>query len=130
MSANQDTLEAVAKAKGVMEAHLAALNAEDEAALAATLHFPHYRLSGNKLKTWEGPESYLADFHARAGDEWHHTEWTKLEVITADPGKVHLDVAFTRYRADNTVLGVFQSIWVIAEIDGVWAAQLRSSFAP
>lgn len=121
---------AVAQAKKVMTAHIAALNAGDARALAATLHFPHYRLSGGRLKTWEGPEDYLADFHARSGDGWHHSEWDSLDVIAADAEKVHLDVRFTRYRADNSVLGKFRSLWVIAEIGGVWAAQLRSTFAP
>jgi len=120
----------VSRAKGVMAAHIAALNAGDEAGLAATLHFPHYRLSGGSLKTWDGPGQYLADFHARAGNGWHHSAWDSLDVIAAEPGKVHLDVRFTRYREDNSVLGKFRSLWVIAEINGVWAAQLRSSFAP
>jgi hypothetical protein len=122
--------EAVQAAKAVMAAHVAALNAGDEAALAATLHFPHYRLSGGRLRTWDGPESYLADFHARAGDGWHHSAWDSLDVIAVDPAKVHLDVRFTRYRADGSVLGKFRSLWVLARLDGVWAAQLRSSFAP
>jgi len=122
--------EAIEAAKGVMHAHIRALNAGDEAALAATLHFPHYRLSGGRLRTWEGPETYLADFHARAGDGWHHSAWDALDVIAAEPSKVHLDVRFTRYREDGSVLGRFRSLWVIARIDGVWAAQLRSSFAP
>jgi len=120
----------VSQAKAVMAAHIAALNAGNGADLAATLHFPHYRLSGGVLQTWDGPEQYLADFHARAGDGWHHSAWDSLDVIAAEPGKVHLDVRFTRYRADDSVLGKFRSLWVIAEIDGVWAAQLRSSFAP
>jgi len=130
MRSDQTATFAISKAKAVMDAHLSALNARDEAALAATLHFPHYRLSGGRLKTWEGPETYLADFLARAGDQWHHTEWDAVDVIAAEPGKVHLDVTFTRYRADGAVLGKFRSLWIIAEIDGVWAAQLRSSFAP
>ena len=123
-------LEAVACAKDVMARHVAALNAGDEAALAATLHFPHYRLSGGRLKTWAGPADYLADFRARAGDGWHRSEWDALEPIAATPDKVHLDVRFTRYREDGAVLGRFRSLWVIAKLDGVWAAQLRSSFAP
>jgi hypothetical protein len=82
------------------------------------------------LRTWDGPESYLADFHARAGDGWHHSAWDSLDVIAVDPAKVHLDVRFTRYRADGSVLGKFRSLWVLARLDGVWAAQLRSSFAP
>jgi hypothetical protein len=122
--------EAVHAAKEVMAAHVKALNAGDEAALAATLHFPHYRLSGGTLRTWDGPETYLADFHARAGDGWHRSAWDGLNVIAAQPTKVHLDVRFTRYREDGSVLGKFRSLWVLARIDGVWAAQLRSSFAP
>jgi hypothetical protein len=122
--------EAVHAAKEVMAAHIRALNAGDEAALAATLHFPHYRLSGGTLRTWDGPKTYLADFHARAGDGWHHSAWDGLNVIAAQPAKVHLDVRFTRYREDGSVLGKFRSLWVLAQIDGVWAAQLRSSFAP
>jgi len=42
---------------------------------------------------------------------------------------VHLDVTFTRYRADGSALGQFRSLWVVARLGGRWAAQLRSSFA-
>lgn len=125
-----DAAEAVAAAKAVMAGHLKALNAGDENALAATLHFPHYRLSGGRLKTWDNSEAYLSDFYARAGDGWHHSQWDALNVIAAEPRKVHLDVHFTRFRADNSILGKYRSLWVIADLDGVWAAQLRSSFAP
>ena len=121
---------AIEAARGVMADHLVALNARDEAGLAATLHFPHHRLSGGRLQTWDGPERYFADFRARAGADWHHTVWDALDVIAAAPDKVHLDVRFTRYREDGSALGQFRSLWVIAEIDGVWGAQLRSSFAP
>lgn len=122
--------QAVAAAKGVMAAHIAALNASDGDAIAATLHFPHYRLAGSELKVWQGPEDYLSDFRARAGGDWHRSEWDALDVISASPDKVHLDVRFTRYRKDGSVLSQYRSIWVHTRIDGVWAAQLRSSFAP
>ena len=48
----------------------------------------------------------------------------------ASPVKVHLDVRFTRFRADGSILAKHRSLWVISEIANVWAAQLRSSFAP
>ena len=121
---------AIAAAKDVMAAHISALNDGDEAALAATLHFPQYRLSGGRMAVWQGPEDYFADFRARAGDGWHHSEWDSLDVMAAEPTKVHLDVRFTRYREDGSVLGRFRSLWVLSEIQGVWAAQLHSSFAP
>lgn len=120
---------AIEKAMAVMDAHLTALNARDPVGLAASLHFPHHRLASGRLQTWETSKTYLADFYARAGEDWDHSAWDKLEVIAAGPDKVHLDVAFTRYRADNSVLGRYRSLWVIARNDGRWAAVLRSSFA-
>jgi len=123
------TEAAVNAALAVMEAHITALNARDETALNATLHFPHYRLSGGKLKVWQQPGEYLADFRARTTSDWHHSRWDKLDVVEAGADKVHLNVQFTRYREDGPVIGVFRSLWVLSCLDGRWAAQLRSSFA-
>lgn len=117
-------------AMAVMEAHIQALNACDEAALAATLHFPHYRLAGGTLKVWESPDQYFADFRARAGGDWNHSRWESLDVIAAGETKVHLDVAFTRHAADDRVIGRFRSLWIISKLHGVWAAHFRSTFAP
>jgi hypothetical protein len=122
-------MDATAAALAVLDRHMAALNARDPQALAATLHFPHYRLSGGRMTTWQGPESYFADFLARAGDGWHRSAWTRRTPVAATAEKVHLDVTFTRYRADDTILGQFGSLWVVALLGGRWAAQLRSSFA-
>jgi len=113
----------------VLDAHIAALNARDERALVATLHFPHFRLTGGRMKIWERPDSYLKDFYARAGEDWHHSAWDFRNVIAAGPDKVHLDVQFTRYRADNSAIGRFRSLWIVSKLDGRWAAQVRSSFA-
>jgi len=120
---------AIDSAIAVLDRHFEALNSGDAAALADTLHFPHYRLAGVKMQVWEGPENYLADFHARAGDGWHHSEWDFREAFASSPDKVHFDVRFTRYRADASVLGCYRSLWIVSRIDGLWAAQLRSSFA-
>ncbi len=105
------------------------MNARDPDALAVTLHFPHYRLAAGRLQIWETPDTYLDDFYARAGDGWHHSRWDHCNVIAASDDKVHLDMAFTRCRADGSAIGSFRSIWVIARLGGCWAAQLRSSFA-
>jgi hypothetical protein len=64
-SAPEET--AIKAAMSVLDDHIAALNARDEKALIATLHFPHYRLTGGKMKVWEKPDGYLKDFYARAG---------------------------------------------------------------
>ena len=121
--------DAVAAAMGVLDAHMSALNARDEPALNATLHFPHYRLASGRLQTWDSPGEYLADFRKRATPDWDHSAWDYREVVAASDDKVHLSVQFTRYRADGSAIGAYRSIWVVSLVDGRWAAQLRSSFA-
>ena len=120
---------AIDQAQAVLIEHFAALNDQNAARLHATLHFPHYRLARSRLQTWSEPSHYLADFHARTTDDWHHSVLDQQEVVAATADKVHLNVTFTRYRQDGTAIGVYRSLWVIAHLDGRWAAQLRSSFA-
>lgn len=123
------TGDAVAAAMAVLDAHMAALNARDAGGIAATLHFPHHRLASGRLQTWPTPATYLDDFFARAGEGWSHSAWDRRDVIAAGPDKVHLDVTFTRYRADGSALGQFRSLWIVTKTDGRWAAAFRSSFA-
>ena len=123
---NQTNAHDIAAAKAVMQAHFDALNARDEAALAATLHFPHYRLMDGVLKVWNGPETYFDDFRKRAGGNWSRSRLGKIDVVHAGPDKVHLDVRVERFDEAGKQIAGFSSLWVIARIDGVWAAQLRS----
>lgn len=112
-----------------MNRHISALNAGDEGGLAATLHFPHFRLSGVSLKTWDGPEHYLADFRQRAGSDWGYSRFEDIRVLQSSDNKVHLDAEIHRFRADGSLITRFRSLWIIVEIDGVWGAKFRSSFA-
>jgi hypothetical protein len=117
-------------AMAVLDRFMAALNARDQAALAATMHFPHHRLAGGRFTIWHRPEDYtLEGFLARAGEGWARSAWEFRRVVAAGPAKVHLDVQFARYRSDGSVLGRFRSLWVVACLDGVWGVQARSSFA-
>jgi hypothetical protein len=43
---------------------------------------------------------------------------------------VHIDTRFNRYRKDGSVLGGFDSIYIVTRVDGRWGIQGRSSFAP
>jgi hypothetical protein len=120
---------ATAAALAVLDRFMTALNAGDEPDLLATLHFPHYRLAGGRMRVWDQPGSYLGDFRARAGVDWHHSEWDYRKIIAAGPTKVHLDVQFTRYKADNSPIGSFRSLWIVTESGGRWGVAARSSFA-
>ena len=122
--------QAIEAAHQVMAAHISALNSRDQAAIAATLHFPHARLSGTRLKVWETPDSYFTDFLARAGGDWDHSSFEDIRLVRAAPDKVHLDAEIRRFAADGRLITSFRSLWVITHEKGRWAAKMRSSFAP
>jgi hypothetical protein len=121
--------EAVVAALAVLNRFMTALNEGEEEALLATLHFPHYRLAGGRMQVWDTPGPYLSDFLARAGADWRYSAWDFRDIIAAGPIKVHFDVQFTRYRADNSVIGRFRSLWIVTLQGGRWAVAARSSFA-
>jgi hypothetical protein len=121
---------AIDQAKDVMTRHLDALNAQNAADLAATLHFPHYRLVGSRLTCWTTPDHYLDDFHARAGANWSHTIWHTLKVEKSSHDKVHMLVRVNRFDHNDHLIADFDSLWVITDHAGKWAVQFRSSFAP
>lgn len=121
---------AIKSALEVLDRHIDALNAGHAGRVAATLHFPHFRLSATTLKTWDSPEQYYEDFLKRAGNDWRYSRFDDIKIVQASDNKVHLDVEVVRYGEDDTVITRFRSLWVIVEIDSVWAAKFRSSFAP
>jgi hypothetical protein len=81
------------------------------------------------MRVWDQAGVYLGDFLARAGGYWRHSGWNFRRVIAAGPFKVHLDVQFTRYRADNSAIGSFRSLWIVTEQGSRWAVAARPSFA-
>ncbi len=121
--------QSIAAAKQVIQNHIVALNARDEKALLQTMHFPHHRLSGTKLNTWETGAAYFRDFKSRAGGNWDHSTADDIQVVAHAPNKVHLDIQITRYAKGGEILSQFRSLWIFTNVDGHWAAAFRSSFA-
>lgn len=120
----------VAAAMAALDRFMAALNRRDEPALNAALHFPHVRLASGRVSTWETPGTYrIADFLGRSGDGWNESRWEERRVIHAGPDKVHLDVQFSRWRADGSLIGRYRSIYIVTAHDDGWGIQARSSFA-
>jgi len=117
------------QARLLINTHINALNKRDVDAIAATLHFPHHRLSGTTWKTWDTVEHYFDDFLARAGTNWQRSSAEDIKVVDSSANKVHLDVEIRRYDAKDSLITSFRSLWVIVKINGVWAAKIRSSFA-
>jgi hypothetical protein len=129
----QAVKEAEAAAREVMEAFLRAFNAQDEAAWADTLLFPHVRLASGNVLVYPDRAAFLGAMDlARFADEtgWDHSTWDDLQVIQASPQKVHIAVTFSRYDQQGSVMESFHSLYVIENVDGRWGVRARSSFAP
>ena len=127
--------DAEAGAIAVTDAFLATFNAMDATGHARTLAFPHVRLASGAVRIWSDVEEAtaamevaMAALRERVG--WDHSSWDHRRVIQVGPGKVHLDVQFTRYRADGSAIGVYPAVYVVVNLGGEWLIQARSSFAP
>lgn len=126
---------AVAGAMELTDRFLATFNDCDARAHAETLAYPHVRLASDTMVVWTDVDRAEAAMEAaipvlRARTGWDHSEWDHRNVIHATAEKVHLDVQFTRYRADGSVIGVYPAVYVIVQREDAWRIQCRSSFAP
>lgn len=96
-----------------------------------TFHFPHYRLASGKMNVLDHPGLQDASkVWASAGSDWHHSRWDRRRIIHSSPEKVHVDTNFTRCRADGSVIGSFESLYILTKENGQWGVKMRSSFAP
>ena len=122
--------DSLQKALAVLDAYMAGLNHGDEVAVNAACNFPHVRIAGGKVVVWNDRGDYkLDDFRARAGDGWARSRWDERTPIHVGADKVHLEVRFSRFRADGSLIGAFETIYIVTRQDGHWGIQARSSFA-
>jgi hypothetical protein len=121
---------AVAAAEGVLDEFVAAFNARDIPAFEATFNFPSVRLASNRMVILHRGDMQPEALSTGALAEWDHSAWERRVVVHAGADKVHFDTRFVRYRADGSVLGGFDSMYVVTCEDGHWGVKIRSSFAP
>ena len=123
--------ESETAAMALLDEWMAAFNARDIGRWAATFNYPSVRLAGGRVVIFDGPESLRRDTFERLGAAgWDRSAWDRRDVIHASADKVHFDTRFTRYRGDGSVIGSYDSIYVVTLQGGHWGVQARSSFAP
>jgi hypothetical protein len=125
------SVECEAAALQVLDAFMLAFNASDAEGVRATMHFPHVRLASGSVTVFQTPADFnLERFAARvSGQGWQHSRWDERRVIHVGPAKVHVDVLFSRLRADGSLIGSYRSIYIVVNLAGRWGIQARSSFA-
>lgn len=123
-------------ALSVLDEFLSHFNNQDFKAVAETFHYPHVRIARGKVFVWNSPKDFLDARTAEAivrhlkVTGWHHTKWDTREVIQKGSNKIHIAVQFTRYREDGSVIGTYDSFYIVTKKDGRWGIQARSSFLP
>jgi hypothetical protein len=122
--------EEIAQAQACLDAFMAAFNKRDLKAWEATFNFPHVRFAAGKVTVLQPGEQTADLFTTGALSEWDHSTWSRRDVIHAGPDKVHIDTRFNRYRKDGSLIGGFDSIYIVTRQGGHWGIQARSSFAP
>ena len=126
--------ESAAAAVSAITNFMAAINTGDTDAMHELLHLPHIRISGGGVAIWHNREeleaTYMRDFYARAGADWHHTVLDSADVLHSSEHKVHVLIQFTRFATDGSAIATYRSLWIMTDVDGRWGAQARSSFAP
>ena len=126
-----DHSDAIAGAMKCLDDFMAAFNARDLRAWEATFNFPSVRLASNTLVIIDKPGWHPPDTFTRGAlKDWHHSAWKRRHVIHAGPDKVHFDTRFARYAADGSIIGEFDSVYVVTKENGHWGVKARSSFAP
>ena len=123
-----------AEALHVLDEFMAAFNAHDLDAMLRLFHYPHIRIASD-VNVWDTPEHFKATRNLAAREQyrkatgWHHSAWDSREVVQSSDSKIHFAVRFTRYRQDGSVIGTFDSLWILTKRDERWGIQARSSYA-
>jgi len=122
--------DALAACVAVIDRYIAALNQRDLDGVRATYHFPHVLIGAGRVVHYPAAADLsFAAFDSRvAADGWVRSTFDGHRVVLAGPGKLHLDVWFTRLRADDSVISTHHSLYVMTEADGRWGIQARSSY--
>jgi len=114
-----------------LDDYMSAFNAKDLKGWEATYQFPHYRLASGTMSVLDhaGLRDSTTVFGSLQKGGWDHSAWDHRNIIQASEDKVHVDTRFSRYKADGTKIGVYESLYVLTRENDRWGVKLRSSYA-
>lgn len=120
--------EAEAATRNALDQYFEAWNSADIEAVRTKLNFPFVTLGpAGQLIVSETPEDFRTDFERmRQVEGWHHSTLDSCTVTASSANKVHCEITFSRYKADNSVYGTGRVMYIFTNHDGHWGMQLRS----
>lgn len=115
----------------VLDEYMTTFNAKDLKGWEATYQFPHYRLAGGKMSVLEkaGLRDSVKVFGELHKAGWDHSQWDHRNIVQASADKVHVDTRFSRFRADGSLIGQYESLYILTKENGRWGVKFRSSYA-
>jgi hypothetical protein len=115
----------------VLDEYMATFNAKDLKGWEDTYQFPHYRLAGGKMSVLEkaGLRDSVKVFGELQKAGWDHSQWDHRNIVQASADKVHVDTRFSRFRADGSLIGHYESLYILTKENGRWGVKFRSSYA-
>ena len=117
----------------VLDQFMAAFNTRDDEAMCRTFLYPHVRFASGAVRTYETYEACVEQFDFAGFAErfgWDHSAWVSRTTVQANTDKVHIVVVFSRFNADDEQISQYDSLYIVARVDGRWGIRSRSSFAP
>lgn len=116
----------------VLDRFMEGLNYYDAQAMDSAMHFPHVRFAGGQIKIYPKAGDNPMDLfeRLRREDDWKYSRWVSRELVQCSDIKAHYALSYTRFRSDDSVIGVYESLYVLTQVDGSWGIQMRSSFGP
>jgi hypothetical protein len=114
-------------AREAVDAHMKAINALNSDAMINSQHFPFVHLwPDGRADFVENSGDFLPlNKDSDLGTEWHHTVLESAEEITQGREAVSFRIAFSRRRADDSVLGQYEAVWIATKNGKDWGIQFR-----
>jgi hypothetical protein len=128
----QKNIELHQACMSVLDRFMNGLNHYDAQAMDLAMHFPHVRFAGGQIKIYPQAGDNPMDLfeRLRREDDWKYSRWVSRELVQCSEIKAHYALSYTRFRSDDSVIGVYESLYVLTKVDGSWGIQMRSSFGP
>lgn len=118
----------------VLDDFMTSFNRIDATAHLKTYHFPHYRLASGRMTVLEKPSAeseakVMEQIKALQAAGWDHSAWTRRRIVHLSESKVHIDTEFARYGKVGSLIGKYESLYILTKENGHWGVKMRSSFA-
>lgn len=113
---------------GALDRFIETFNSRDPAAWAASLSYPHVRVSPRRAAEVVPTEAqYAAAVTYDAADAmgWDHSEWERKQILAVSAAKIHASAQWCRYNAAGERILPNDVSYVITDVDGRWGIQAR-----